>query len=154
MMFNRRQFVYKGTKLAGAAFAIGCLPVTALADCQSEKRTPALIDIDANTKKATLDPWHLGDCELKDATITIRSDGSATFDSQVCTHFTHSKDVWHLYLDVGPYVNSPGTLGTFQWDGPQMSEQDNPLFHHWKIDFRIDAGNFKLMHNARITSCC
>ncbi len=154
MAFTRRSFVRKAAILSGGTFGLACFPLKVLGDCASEKRTPSLIDVDSNTKRANLGDWHLGDCELKNATITIRSDGSGTFDSQVCTHFTHSKDVWHLHLDIGPYVNAPGTLGTFQWDGPRMSERDNPLFHAWKVDFRIDAGSFKLMHNARVTSCC
>ena len=96
--------------------------------------------------------WKLGDCELKDAPLTITPGNFVIFNGLVCTHFTHTKDVWHIHLQI---LQGSQTLLDQSFSGPQMSEQDKPLFHTWNARFPLHgatAGHHNI--GAKITSCC
>ena len=89
--------------------------------CHEDKSTITFVEVGANTKRATLKNGKCGDdCEMKDGTVTLHADGSATFTSKVMTHFTHSKDVWHLGMEfVGTAINQPGAISTSSLGWPE-----------------------------------
>lgn len=68
------------------------------------------------------------------------------------------KDVWHFRLEL--FTGNPSEVGKQvvlfdqSWDGPEMSEQDNPLFHPWHYQFSISPGINLGQVYARATSCC
>jgi hypothetical protein len=102
--------------------------------------------------------WKLGDCELKQASLRI-SANFLIFNGQVCTHFTHTKDVWHIHLLLFTRNNTDPSrkivLLDKSFDGPQMSEQDKPLFHNWAARFPINNQAAQARRLAvQITSCC
>jgi hypothetical protein len=80
--------------------------------------------------------WNVGDCELAKADIKFVG-GVGTFDGYVGTKFTHNKDIWRFRLRLA----APGGPTKFDqtWNGPEMSEKDNPRFHHWYFRFSYDA---------------
>ncbi len=85
--------------------------------------------------------WKLGDCELRQASLRI-SGNFLIFIGQVCTHFTHTKDVWHIHLVLFTRNNTDPSrkivLLDKSFDGQRMSEQDKPLFHNWAARFPIN----------------
>jgi hypothetical protein len=103
----------------------------------------------------TLGPWKLGDCELSDAAITF-DHGKGVFDAHVATHFTHSKDIWHFKMRVltGTFGKPSEQTEQFatSWDSPPLSEQDNPLFHHWVVNFKYNSELSRAW--AEVWSCC
>ena len=108
---------------------------------------------DAAPKVVTYNWTHLasGDCEMKDATATFRSNGTATFAAQVKTNHTHSGDVWHTTLTgetaTGQTLFSIGTL-----DGPRMD--DNHGWYPWSKDFAFDPAPFALLGKTNMRHSC
>lgn len=158
MRVSRRRFLQQSTEGLGGLAALTLLP-TALraqhwANCQSGKQVIAFKQLNATTKVAVFNDWHEGDCEMQGARLTLQSNGSGSFQSQVCTHFTHSKDIWHFYVELAADAQSSTFLTVYTWDGPKMSEQDRPLFHPWQVNFSLPGGDFTRVLYARATSCC
>ena len=157
MIVSRRKFMHSaGCGLAGMSatlprFAHGLAP--AWANCSKGTQTQPFKQVSADVKVAYFDDWRLGDCELFGANLTLNhSKGTGTFTGNVCTHFTHSKDIWHFYVELAEVAVSSTYLTIFQWDGPKMSEQDKPLFHSWTENFRYSEST--RVKFARATSCC
>jgi hypothetical protein len=135
-------------------------PLDAFSDCRSETKIlgfSALFQNGTSTYSTGTKSRKLGDCELRDLIISLQG-SRGFFEGKVCTHFTHTKDVWHLRLQ---FVTGSEAIASSQhvvfdrsWDGPQMSEQDDPLFHPWHETFPTDPAMDKGKIYARITSCC
>jgi hypothetical protein len=154
MSTTRRFFVKKAIAATSGLVAVACLPRIAFAGCSSSTRGYEF-DHDG---VATLEDWKLGDCELKQASLRV-SGSYIILNSQVCTHFTHTKDVWHMTVRLVTRDNSNPSkeivLATGKMDGPQMSEQDKPLFHPWNSRFGFSPQLVKgRRFAAKITSCC
>jgi hypothetical protein len=162
MSETRRFFVKKALQATGGVLVAASLPIKSYAGgCKSDT---ASFEFARNNEtgqlQINLPDWKLGDCELRQGVVTLFSNGSGIFSSQVCTHFTHHKDVWNLHLRI--YSRSvPGSNNkpTYfydgpTWAGPQMSEQDNPLFHSWQEKFLLGTRALKYGLAAEITSCC
>jgi hypothetical protein len=158
MLSTRRSFLSKTTRSLGGIVAATMMPKIGhaqhWANCHSGKQVVPFAQANATTKIATFSDWHEGDCEMQGASITLHRDGTGLFHSQVCTHFTHSKDIWHFYVELAADANAPVFLTEYTWNGPQMSEQDHPLFHDWPVSFRLPGGTFDQIKFARATSCC
>ncbi len=167
MLSTRRQFLQRSTQGLGGLAAIAMLPQTAHADelqnilnvfggqnCSSGKQTAGFRQINGSSKVASFTDWREGDCELQGAQITLNTNGTGVFSAQVCTHFTHSKDIWHFYVELGKDANSALHYTSYKWDGPKMSEQDHPLFHTWTVNFKVAPDAVSLIQYARATSCC
>lgn len=162
MSHTRRQFVRDALVATGGLFVAACLPAKSYGSCASEERilpgSASLVN-GVSIHSWSVDNWKLGDCELKNAVISFRDrEHKGVFTAQVCTHFTHTKDVWHfrIQLFTGSFNDKAAQLIRFDksWDGPKMSELDNPLFHPWREEFTydpsIDLGKVWL----RAISCC
>jgi hypothetical protein len=160
MQENRRSFLRKAITLSGGVIAAASLPTSAFAGCKTEIRH---IVLDGNLTATTPD-WKLGDCELKDFSMQLKEPAKdildGRFTANVATHFTHTKDVWHLHLQlvaVDDQKKVPSVvLFDRSWDSPPMSEKDNPLFHPWsnEIRFPVGAVKFKGHIEGTLTSCC
>jgi hypothetical protein len=154
MFSTRRFFVRNALQTIGGLTAVSLLPRTVFAGCKSDTA-----GFDFNHEgQAVIPDWKLGDCELR--STTLRASGNFIIaNGQVCTHHTHTKDVWHMKIEI---ITRPPTnpsqvivIGSGNIDGPKMSELDKPLFH--PFTGRI-AFNPQLAHGhgfaARVTSCC
>ena len=158
MTMTRRQFLQETTRSISGLVLLTAVPTVLRAqhwaNCQSGKQVVPFTQLNSTTKIARFSDWHEGDCEMQGASLTLQSNGTGVFQSQVCTHFTHSKDIWHFYVELAVDQNSSKLLTSYSWDGPKMSEQDQPLYHPWKANFRIPTGVFASARYARATSCC
>ena len=138
-------------------------PLKVFGDCSSETKLLGFGasfqhgEIPKYTAQDLSKSWKLGDCELKNFYVSLQGD-RGSFGAQVCTHFTHHKDVWHLRMQ---FVTGSEALPSSQhvvfdrsWDGPQMSEKDDPLFHPWQETFSIDPAMDKGKIYVRAISCC
>ena len=151
-------------KLTSAvAFGIALTSTSALAQfdfqtCHTDTKTLSFTSVDGHTKRILVGDWNKpggSDCELQNLELTVHDDGTGTYNSSVCTHFTHGKDIWHTRVVLlGAVVNAPGELASFQWDGPKMSERDKPLYHPFNTTFTFNKAYFPNIRNASITGCC
>jgi hypothetical protein len=159
MRDTRRSFLKKAFTTVGGLIAVTYLPQKVHAGCASVTK-----DYDLLPQVGQQIPGRkVGDCEIKAMTLTILPGALSIFNAQVCTHFTHTKDVWHMRLRIlSTLVAKPQQI--YSWfdhtfDGPQMSEKDVPLFHDWTETFIIQADVFDPpdMYSpayAEITDCC
>ena len=95
-----------------------------------------------------------GDCHQDGATLVIRSNGTATFDSQIWTH-THGTDVWHSTIHLkGPGGSELGDSGNH--DSPGMPhDRDGPGNKvPLRYDFTFPAGYFGSIVEAVEHSGC
>jgi hypothetical protein len=157
MISTRRSFVGKVGRVTGGVIASVCLPRAAFAGCSSNTQSFEFSNIN-DQQVATIADWKLGDCELKQATLRI-SGNYVILNAQVATHFTHTKDVWHMTVQLVTRNNTDPSkeivLASGKFDGPQMSEQDKPLFHTWTGRFAFGANALKgHRFAAKVTSCC
>lgn len=158
MILTRRRLIQRAASLCSIAVTgvvAGSEPAFAQhwANCSSGKQTVQFKSINATTKVATFSDWREGDCEMQSAQITI-TPTTFTFNAQVCTHFTHSKDIWHFYVELAKDTTSSTYLTEYSFDGPKMSEQDKPLYHAWSYTHGLPGGAFAQIKYARATSCC
>src|SRR5262245_15291338 len=127
MFDTRRLFIARAFLTTGGLVAATCLPRESFGGCASETRSYRFSDTD--NPVVHIQDGKLGDGALKEASLTITPGGdSVIFRAQVCTHFTHTKDVWNMHLQI---FQGSQTLLDQSIKGPQMSEQDKPLFHVW-----------------------
>jgi hypothetical protein len=163
MTDSRRSFVKKA--LAGScaiALPAGIISTARAQNCAKQSRLLGFGSsfIDGKTVyHLSIADWGIGDCELRNVTIDFPLGGGiGTFQGEVATHFTHHRDVWHFRLEL--FTGNPSEVGKQvvlfdqSWDGPEMSEQDNPLFHPWHYQFSISPGINLGQVYARATSCC
>jgi len=153
MRDTRRLFMKRAFTTAGGLVAVTCLPPEAYAGCSSQTRNYRFSDF-PEQQTVQISDWKLGDCELKNASLTILPGGQfVVFNGLVCTHFTHTKDVWHIQLKI--LQSGQGTLLKQSFSGPPMSEQDKPLFHSWNVRLPLHPkANGPHGLAATITSCC
>lgn len=149
----RRLFLNKAFQTAGGLLAAACLPRNLYAACKSSTES-----FEMENGMLSIPDWKLGDCELQQASLRI-SGNFIIFNGQVATHFTHAKDVWHIHLLLFTRNNTDPSkkiiLLDKSFDGPQMSEQDKPLFHRWAARFPINNQAAQARRLAvQITSCC
>jgi hypothetical protein len=93
---TRRLFVKKAFNTGAGLIAAPYLPNTAYAGCAS-------VTHDYNLLQQVGQPIpgrKVGDCEIKGMTLTVLPGAISLFNAQVCTHFTHKKDVWHMRLRI------------------------------------------------------
>jgi hypothetical protein len=88
-----------------------------------------------------------GDCHMVNATLVIRPNGTATFDSQIWTH-THGNDVWHSTIHL---LGSGGDLGNSgRHDSPGINHKhdgpNNKVNLHF--DFTFPPENFERITEA------
>jgi hypothetical protein len=160
MSHTRRRFVKDTLVATGGLLVAACLPAKSYGSCASEEKLlpgSASFVNGVTIHSWSVDNWRLGDCELKNALITFRKH-RGVFTAQVCTHFTHTKDVWHFRIQL--FTGNPTDKNTQSirfdksWDGPEMSELDNPLFHAWREEFTIDPSINLGKVWLRAISCC
>ena len=154
MSSTRRIFIREASRFTGGLAVVVFVPSILHAGCTSSTASYEF----NHDGVISLPDWKLGDCELKQASLHI-SGNFIILNSQVCTHFTHTKDVWHMTVDVFTRDNTDPSkiipLGTGKMDGPQMSEQDHPLFHSWNARFGFNTTAAKGHRTAaKVTSCC
>jgi len=153
MSDTRRLFLRRTVTAAGGSIAVTCLPAQLHGACKSSTES-----FEMENGMLSVPDWKLGDCELKQASLRI-SGNFLIFNGQVCTHFTHTKDVWHIHLLLFTRNSTDPSrkivLLDKSFDGPQMSEQDKPLFHNWAARFPINNQAAQARRLAvQITSCC
>ena len=156
MVHTRRRFMSKSVGLCGSA-TVGLLaPQLAFADCSKDQKVLSFTPVSPGKKQVVIPPWHVGDCWMENGVVMIRNDGHGEFGCRVRTLFTHTKDVWHLTLEIlGEVITDPGGASfSGSWDGPKMSEKDKPVQHLWGQNFAFDAAKFEAMKHVRLTSCC
>ena len=154
MSSTRRLFVRNAVQAMGGLAVASLVPAVAFAGCTSNT---ASFNFN-HDGEVVLPDWKVGDCELKQATLRV-SGNFIILNGLVCTHHTHTKDVWHMKIEIITRPpNDPSqviVIGSGTIDGPKMSELDHPLFHPYngRIGF-----NPQLAHGrgfaARVTSCC
>ena|SRR5215831_12985408 len=156
MSDTRRLFVKRALTAAGGLVTATGLPQESYAGCTSATRSYVVARPEDVESRVNIADWKLGDCELKDASVTITPTNVIIFNGQVCTHFTHTKDVWHIHLQL--LTKYPQKVIWFDksFVGPQMSEQDKPLFHSWSESFPFNPSGATLPRRMQldITSCC
>ena len=161
MLNSRRSFIRTVAKTAGGIYAIASRPIPTYAGCSS---SIAQFDITQSSFAETIPGMKLGDCEMKTMRLQLGSNGEGYFTTQVGTHFTHGKDVWHLRIQIlsPSRANASQFISWFDqtFDGPQMSEKDNPLFHDWAIVFKFPSAGLNppadksYPSHVRLTHCC
>jgi hypothetical protein len=164
MADSRRSFVKKALAAGGAIASSASFISTARADnCAKQTRLlgfgASFGDGQKTVYHLSIPDWGLGDCELRNVKIDFPvGTGIGTFKGEVGTHFTHHEDVWHFRLEL--FTGEPAkeaeqaVLFDQSWDGPQMSERDQPLFHPWQFQFSISPAIDLGKVYARATSCC
>ena len=95
--------------------------------------------------------------------LNLTPSGTGGFKTKVATHYTHTKDVWHMRIELLSRVRAD-TTKIYSWydhtfDSPPLSEQDNPLFHDWSESFTFNIGAIAtpvqfLPAYVQITNCC
>jgi hypothetical protein len=153
MLNTRRLFLNRALQTAGGLIGGSLLPRKAYAGCKSSTES-----FEMEEGMLSIPNWKLGDCELRQASLRI-SGNFLIFNGQVATHFTHTKDVWHIHLLLFTRNNTDPSkkiiLLDKSFDGPQMSELDEPLFHTWAARFPISNQAAQTRRIAvQITSCC
>jgi hypothetical protein len=92
-----------------------------------------------------------GDCEMQNATITFRSDGTGSFTAQVKTNHTHSGDVWHATMAARNAGNQDIVkLPTFD----SMRMDDDHGYYQWNHDFEYDASQFPAINGVAMLKKC
>ena len=88
-----------------------------------------------------------GDCHQVGATLVIRSNGSASFDSNIWTH-THGTDVWHSTVHLRGPGGELGNSGNHDSPGIPHDHDGpgNPVHLHY--DFGFPSGNFGSINEA------
>jgi hypothetical protein len=160
MSNTRRRFAKDALVVTGGLLVAACLPDKSYGTCASEERLLPGNAVFANgvtTHSWGVEDWKLGDCELQNALISIQG-GKGVFTAQVCTHHTTTKDVWHfrIQLFAGNPADKNAQLIRFDksWDGPEMSQKDDPLFHAWREEFSIDPSIDLGRVWLKAISCC
>lgn len=159
MELTRRIFAKQAAGAVGGLALAAFVPRAAFAGCTSRTQLFNFVNSPATGQpQVTIPDWKLGDCELKNAALHI-SGNFVILNAQVATHHTHTHDVWHMTVDVFTRDNQNPSkiivLATGKFDGPQMSEQDHPLFHQWDARFQFNADVIKGKRiGARVNSCC
>ena len=81
-----------------------------------------------------------GDCHLNSGRLTIRSNGSGTWDATLYTRRTGNADFWHTKFYFNNSSNrASGSLP--QWDSPAMRGSPSPVVT-WHVDFTFDAYSY------------
>ena len=84
---------------------------------------------------------------MRAAQLILSQDGSAYLWCQVMTSYTDHHDVWHqtwLLLDS----NGQGLAPPFFADGPDMTQNDNPLWHTWEVSFPAGTFDSSIFHKV------
>jgi hypothetical protein len=158
-MESRRLFVKRAVTATGGLWVAASLPSLARADCAGGSRQIPLGAHSGDGKttfSGGIASWSLGDCVLSGCVIKF-GNGFGTFDAKVRTNFTHDKDIWHFRLQLFNGTPDPKSwVLKFDrsWDGPQMSEHDNPRDHPWHENFTYDRSLDAKPVIAVATSCC
>ena len=106
MSTTRRLFLSKSIAATSGFVAAACLPRIAYAGCTSSTQGFEF----NHDNVATIPDWKVGDCELRQASLRV-SGNFIILNSQVCTHFTHTKDVWHMTVQLVTRDNSNPSKG-------------------------------------------
>jgi hypothetical protein len=108
-----------------------------------------------NVMLATWNGARAGDCQLDDATLTLRSDGTGHWSAVVFTYSTHSGDYWRASWEIldtqGVKVAAVPAL-----IGPRMDDGNGgpPPKYHWEADFNYDATQFNNFGSVTLWSAC
>ncbi len=93
-----------------------------------------------------------GDCHLNSATLTLRSDGSGSWDARLFTHHTSNADIWHAQFYFND-SNNKASGGLPQWDSPEMRGSPSPEVV-WHVDFRFDAASYnRWVYSVPVFNC-
>jgi len=84
-----------------------------------------------------------GDCALRNGSLTLRDDGTATWKAEVRTNKSRSRDIWHIWFFVfndkgGLIQRLPTTLNS-----PPMRPDRGD--YPWHEDFTYDKALFPLI---------
>ena len=96
-----------------------------------------------------------GDCMIGNGSrLVFHDNGTGTYDARLRS--TDDDDTWHLRFAVfraeGPVVvEIPGPGPTWYWT---KDMPDDDTWYDWHIDFRYDAGTFRLLHHASAYGYC
>ena len=92
-----------------------------------------------------------GDCEMQNATIVFRSDGSGLFTAQVKTNHTHSGDIWHATIVARNGSNQDlVNLPTFD----SMRMDDNHGWYAWTRTFEFDEAKYSQISKGAMNNKC
>ena len=118
------------------------LPMLVLGVVRAEEHQGSLAENRPDAKVFRWGENRAGDCHQIGATLIIRPDGFATFDSEIWTH-THGTDVWHSTI----HLKGPG--GSELWDSGNHDSPGMPHDHdgpgnpvRLRYDFSFPAANF------------
>ncbi len=113
---SKRLFVFVGVF---ALFLVFVLPSNAFAQSTRAGVSHASTQTAISWKRFTWGPLRSGDCNLINGTLTLYSDGHATWTSTTWTNHTYFGDVWHIHFDLktrgGTRLYTTATL-----DSPKM----------------------------------
>jgi hypothetical protein len=164
MTDSRGSFVKRAFGTISVIASSTCIVPMAVAagNCAEETRllpNGAYISDGKAFRSTRIEDWQLGYCELRNVVIDFPPGaGIGRFRGEVGTHFTHNRDVWHFRMQL--FTGNPSSehdqvvLFDQTWDGPAMSELDQPLFHPWQFQFSIDPAIDLGKVYWRATSCC
>jgi hypothetical protein len=105
-------------------------------------------------KTAVWPQLFVGDCvEVAGATLTLRSDGSASFECVTFTNHTHSGDHWwagFLLQDKdGVTLHNEG-----YHEGPRMDDGNPPPRYRWSFNFNFNASIFNAITKVYYSYKC
>jgi len=93
-------------------------------------------------KTATWGSLKVGDCaEEPGATLTLRSDGTASFECVTFTYSTHSGDYWWAAFQLQDKDNVTLHSEPFH-KGPRMDDGHPPPRYRWGFAFKFDPAKF------------
>jgi len=102
------------------------------------------------TMSFATDPWHVGDCEMRGLRLTVCSNGTGNFTSEVTTHHTVFGDVWHIHFDLKG-INGLVLFTTRTFDSPTMHDD---VFRPFNGDFLFPDYIYNSITSATAWSSC
>lgn len=92
-----------------------------------------------------------GDCQMQNAWVEFRSNGTATFSAEVKTNPKHNGNTWHATLSAQTASGQTlFTMGAF--DSPRMSDKHD--WYQWSQIFAYDSARFGQIGKANLKNHC
>ncbi|SDW41605.1 hypothetical protein SAMN05421504_101521 [Amycolatopsis xylanica] len=130
--------------LVMAAVGIASLAGVPAAQAAGQPSSPVAHINALRVKTATWPELHVGDCQQNGGTLTLNSDGTASFRATTLTYHTHFGDVWHSTFR---FRTSSGfnlfSRGAF--DSPRMDDGDPPPHYLMFASFGFDPAAFDVI---------
>jgi len=137
------KFTVPGLKpvLVMAVVGVALLAGVPTAQAATKPASPGSHIAALRVKSATWPELHVGDCQQNNGTLTLNSDGSATFTATTLTYHTHFGDVWHSTFRFRT-TSGFNLFSRGAFDSPRMDDGDPPPHYAMFASFGFDPAAF------------